>query len=592
MAESTLATCTSQMRALLNSASLKRDVFIAKFMSIVTNVTTLELTSVEAEFALIHKDLSQLEATKDTSLHLWYLSHPSFPIFWAFVHDTEMLNHFAMLLWFARPHHNGGKRALKRRLLANIDPLRDFAKRYTLLIREHYHSKIDYITGIKMYGHNRTRCIELLSLSQFSDEDHTIRAQKRWEEFTESLVANFAQKTNQEMRMHGEDLYRLSKRLIGEKIDKLVLDEADWLPLLERDRGEAVFSYLPVRNDLLSTGGSLEQKIYSSMRVGLWPRFKEGNIHQRITLSAEYPRISEAVHQSLKDALTVKYREFMEYSATYRRCHHQLLSIGLKVHYTKMIPLGIMFNSFFHLTSSEGAIVLPPVGNMSAAKELLGQLAAFYETPIIGNPQMYQIQVCTPGRLNREHCAMLGSAFYLGSDVIRDFTSVSLSTTHDAQTGKRLIIYDAGILDTNFDWNPNFPLASTKILSTEPKGRTDVLCCESWQDIENVNLVASLLVHLEHQGTLAPIASEFAYEFRGILKQYNLDHTQCVPWVTSSELNDQSSKSHSFDSAFASMQAIALADAKEQTGKKRQKGLLYDVQQLLWYTRTLVQGGN
>src|SRR5882757_9408157 len=93
---------------------------------------------------------------------------------------------------------------------------------------------------------------------------------------------------------------------------------------------------------------------------------------------------------------------------------------------------------------------------------------------------------------------------YLGSDTLRRYTQADLRTTFELHfinpRGIRLVLYDAeGDFDRDFAWwnkqgglDPKLPFEN---------GRTDLLIGSgSRLDIQNVNLLATLLIHSEYDG--------------------------------------------------------------------------------------------
>src|SRR5262249_36024653 len=114
------------------------------------------------------------------------------------------------------------------------------------------------------------------------------------------------------------------------------------------------------------------------------------------------------------------------------------------------------------------------------------------------------------------HC-WLAIGFYLGSDTLRRYTLGELATSFAKHQyyprGRRLVLYDAeGDFNRNFDWwrkdssshrfiEPQLPFES---------GRTDLLTGSgSRLDIQNINLLATLLVHAQCQGYWSQLGMQF-----------------------------------------------------------------------------------
>ena len=154
--------------------------------------------------------------------------------------------------------------------------------------------------------------------------------------------------------------------------------------------------------------------------------------------------------------------------ANHRRVQHGLLSVGLKIHclddgrqFDRLIAgLGgaaeVLRNNRYKNERASLCFVLPPVGSANSAVQLMECLEQFIGSQLFGNPHI-QLQLCSPGRLSSRSSALLGIAFYLGSDTLRRYTQADLRTTFSADysfpRGMRLVLYDAeGEFDRNFVW--------------------------------------------------------------------------------------------------------------------------------------------
>jgi len=134
---------------------------------------------------------------------------------------------------------------------------------------------------------------------------------------------------------------------------------------------------------------------------------------------------------------------------------------------------------------------------------------------LFSNPAI-QIQSCSPGRLNALRSALLAIGFYLGSDTLRRYILGDLATSFAQHQhyphGRRLVLYDAeGDFDRQFDWW----IRSGKHRLVAPplpfdSGRTDLLIGSgSRLDLENINLLATLLVHAQYQGYWNQLGMQF-----------------------------------------------------------------------------------
>jgi len=302
-------------------------------------------------------------------------------------------------------------------------------------------------------------------------------------------------------------------------------------------------------------------------------------------------------------------------TANFRRVDHGLLSVGLKIHcldggnkFDRLIEgLGgasrILEVNHFKDARASFCLVLPPVGSAASAIQLIECIEQFVGSPVFGNRHI-QLQLCSPGRLSPRASALLGIAFYLGSDTLRRYTLADLQTTFHSSfhhtRGIRLVLYDAqGDFDKNFAWwnchgapEPELPFAN---------GRTDLLIGSgSRLDIENINLVATLLVHSEYDGYWRGLGREFSAEMEALLGRHILAGLLAAPWVRESwaQIGDD-------DRFFAALQELVAYAYGECIRVKERRlllfggwrdvparspnGILEEVQRLLFKYRKLME---
>jgi hypothetical protein len=139
-----------------------------------------------------------------------------------------------------------------------------------------------------------------------------------------------------------------------------------------------------------------------------------------------------------------------------------------------------------------------------------------------------------------------------------------------------LVLYDAeGDFDRNFDWWKE----SCKHRLVEPKlpfenGRTDLLTGSgSRLDIQNINLLATLLVHGQYQGYWKQLGMQFQEEMEALLERHVLKGLVDAPWVRTDD--PQSDDDGGF---FAALQEL-VAYAFEESVRLKKKGRLF----LGWY---------
>jgi hypothetical protein len=272
-------------------------------------------------------------------------------------------------------------------------------------------------------------------------------------------------------------------------------------------------------------------------------------------------------------------------AANFRRIEYGLLSVGLKIHcldngekFKELIEgLGgaprILEVNYFKDARASFCLVLPPVGSAATAIQLIQCIEQYIGAPIFANRQI-QLQLCSPGRLSARASALLGIAFYLGSDTLRRYTQADLRTTFDSTfnhpRGIRLVLYDAeGDFDRNFTWwnywgayEPELPFAN---------GRTDLLIGPgSSLDIVNINLISTLLVHSEYDGYWSGLGQEFRADMEMILRRHILAGLLDAPWVRQSwaQFGDD-------DRFFAALQELVAYAYGESTRVKQRRLLLF-----------------
>src|SRR5271167_4096613 len=270
-----------------------------------------------------------------------------------------------------------------------------------------------------------------------------------------------------------------------------------------------------------------------------------------------------------------------------RRVEHGRLSVGLKIHClgdvsqfsTLVEGLGgarkILDDKRYKHSHASLCLVLPPVGSARSAILLLECIEHFIGSALFSNPEI-QIQVCSPGRLDARRSALLAIGFYLGSDTLRRYTLGELATSFAEDQycprGRRLVLYDAeGKFDRNFDWWKE----SGKHRLVEPQlpfrnGRSDLLTGSgSRLDIENINLLATLLVHAQYQGYWNLLGMQFQEEMEALLDRHILKGLIDAPWVRTDD-----PESEDDDRFFAALQEL-VAYAFDESARIKKEGRLF-----------------
>ena len=134
------------------------------------------------------------------------------------------------------------------------------------------------------------------------------------------------------------------------------------------------------------------------------------------------------------------------------------------------------------------------------------------------------------------------------------------------------MLYDAeGDFDRNFDW---WRKDSDKRRLVEPqlpfeKRRTDLLMGSgSRLDIQNINLLATLLIHAQYHGYWDELGMQFQEEMEALLERHLLSGLVEAPWVRTEDPKGDD------DGFFAALQEL-VAYAFEEGGRIKKKGRIF-----------------
>lgn len=293
-----------------------------------------------------------------------------------------------------------------------------------------------------------------------------------------------------------------------------------------------------------------------------------------------------------------------------RHVEHGLHTVGIKLHcmdqkhglepvtealYCETRP--------FRHEKSFLTVVLPAFGSVRTAIQFLECLEEYCECRIFGNQYIY-IQACSPCRLSPHYATALAILFYLGSDVLQEYSLDDLATTFsrderwDLSRGRRLVLYDGnGPLDTDYEWWACGDGALPTILPKLPfnTDRTDVLTCRTKIDLQNVNLVATLLGHSQKNGYWDYLGRHLMKDFTEIMQRHQLHGLLDVHWVHPGNGTIEDDKA-----SFAALQELmsyALEEYRRLQSKRfavwkkapEHPSILAEVAQLLRMYRELVK---
>jgi hypothetical protein len=172
------------------------------------------------------------------------------------------------------------------------------------------------------------------------------------------------------------------------------------------------------------------------------------------------------------------------------------------------------------------------------------------------------------------------------------------------QRGQRLVIYDAGgDFERGFEWWERSGNGKDRVIWSQlpfENGRSDLLTGNgSRLDIENINLLATLLIHAEHQGYWSKLGEQFEEDMQSLLDRHLLAGLVNAPWVRTGDA--KSADDMKFFSALQELVAYVFEESvrvKKKTGflfsrwheipARSSPGILHEMQSLLQKYRTEV----
>ncbi len=493
--------------------------------SILHGITASDIAAIFEEARTMRAD--SVEAQR----HLWIFQHPTLEVFRAVIIDPDMCQGFAALLEVAhgkRPHviKRKARRYLPRFLLGlqsewelidtrlshvnwwRVNPVREadwFLLNYARLLERKGYS----------HFHLRRDVLELLPEPEIEEESRN-RIKKKLQR---TYAYEWLQSHRRELPyhfLHCKELRRSHSQLV-DSLSELVdvgYDKVKWADL--------PWQWKPI--------GTLWRVLLQSISLGAWPTF---HLCERTVQRAKCALDPSASYKDKEMTDTV--HSFLEksddWTSEIRRVTDGRLPVGLKLHGASGEAILRHFSdSAFRLESAGKTTIMPPVGNAAVLKDVF--LLIEKRCGVIALDSDVQIQVCSAGELDQRNAALLGICFYLGSDRIRRYRREDFTTTHVSTCG-RLVVYGAGGLDRGFDWWDKDDEGRLVIRKLPGKiiNRTDVLTCKSVRDIENVNLVATLLMHAQCAGYWEALGKSFIKEVEGLLEQHGLSGLLAVSWV-------------------------------------------------------------
>lgn len=257
-----------------------------------------------------------------------------------------------------------------------------------------------------------------------------------------------------------------------------------------------------------------------------------------------------------------------------------MLSIWGKIHFSEAIPQekiekfkqNFWFASTsFKLIHANTSLLLPP----SYFPEELALMIGFLQKEglIEGYPQL---QLSIPSRLPNWAAAMLWSCTLFSSNIHVEYAPDAFKTSHDSQTGSKIMVYDDGKLEKDFKWIPK------NIVN----GRTDMMGIRDISLIPLYHLVGTLLCHGIYKGKFQKQGIQFMKEYKELLEHYQLLSLLDKEWIHMPDIrSSQQELDYSATEHYKTIKTCTdqhLSDWKEHNSSWQQDWLLvFELEKLL-----------
>ncbi len=261
---------------------------------------------------------------------------------------------------------------------------------------------------------------------------------------------------------------------------------------------------LPLQNPLLSSTPSKEEE------------------DARLALVLKDPKFESALRRNIHCALPRVERMILQA----RMAMPGLMPVGGKIHTTTPMNSDVLTgirNIFglestpFQLIHANDSLLLPP---MPSALELQLLIHILEKCGVI-HSERPELQVAVGDRLHEDLAAQVGSAVLLGTSRGIVYPDNAFATTHDEQTGTRIMAYDAGVRRSGMPYD---------VAGAE--GRTDMLGRRHYGDIGIYQLLGTLAVHEQRGERFAPLMRRFSRGFHDVLSCHGLRNSlHASAWI-------------------------------------------------------------
>lgn len=226
----------------------------------------------------------------------------------------------------------------------------------------------------------------------------------------------------------------------------------------------------------------------------------------------EHGRFQNALVENMRIALPHVERQVMEA----RRRSTGYMAIGEKVHtQQEMDPRVVQFiqglfgrsQTCFHLIHANQSMVMPPLPTALELKMLTALLECFGAI----QEEKPEIQTAMAGRWNEEYAGIVGASMLLSTRRGVVYEPGAFGTTHNSETGARIMAYDAGVRERNLPFD-----------LPEAQGRTDMLGRRIYSDLDTYQVLGTLATHAQFNGPMKGVMQSYSQQFMKILQKYGL----------------------------------------------------------------------
>lgn len=255
-----------------------------------------------------------------------------------------------------------------------------------------------------------------------------------------------------------------------------------------------------------------------------------------------------------------------------------LMFVGGKIHTVKAMDQNVLKllqklfgfgNTPFHLIHAGESLVLPPMPTALEFKFLVSMMEKFGVIDSV-NPDF---QNAMGGRWSPETSAIVGASILLSTTRRVPYAPGAFSTTHDSQTGKRIMAYDAGVKVNGLPFDlPN------------AEGRTDILGRHDLTDADRFQLLGCLATHRDYNGRFEGLFEDYS---RGFVKTLGrnglLEHLRESAWIFDHAKDGDTPEDHE-------KMVKRFTDVWDSASRQVGFGVIGDVNRLLMDTLGAVQG--